>query len=678
MAKRARGVYSARAGAALLAADIVYLELMLRVTTQQSVFSPGVPGGIVSSLAVAVAAAALCCLFKRERHAWRAEVIMCAVITVWFLFCCLTYDAYKVFMPPDIILSQAGNAARDFGGNVVSTIVKSLPIILLYFLPLIAGIVAAHLAPRGAHMREKARGRLGMKLGIAAAVLLAAGIGLCNCTAALRAQYSVYTYDSAMKNFGASAALMRSVIPSSKESSSDFSSAKPVSVAPEEESGDNAAEPAEKEPEVIEYGYNVMDIDFAAHETSKPKLKSLNEYVQSIEPTKKNEYTGIFEGKNLILITAEAFSKEVIDPERTPTLYRLATKGIVFEDFYQPAWGGSTSTGEYSFLTGLAPMDAMVMMSSRANNMYFTMGNQLKRLGYSSYGYHNGNYNYYSRNLTVPNMGYDSFVGIGNGMENGLTGGLFPESDKEMMDYTVPIYIDSQPFSVYYMTISGHASYSFKSDINDMSVKNKAVTENLDYSEPIQAYLAANMELEYALDSLVTQLEEAGIADDTVIALVPDHYPYGLLPSNAWGGQTGLLEELYGHPSDTCRDRDHNAAIIWCGELEKGEPVTVSVPVSSIDILPTLSNLFGVEYDSRLLAGRDALSEQAGLVFWNDSCWLTEKGYYNTHERTFYPAEGERADDAYIAEMQALVADRLSLSRIIENEDYYGYLFGKN
>lgn len=72
------------------------------------------------------------------------------------------------------------------------------------------------------------------------------------------------------------------------------------------------------------------------------------------------------------------------------------------------------------------------------------------------------------------------------------------------------------------------------------------------------------------------------------------------------------------------------------------------------------------------------MSEQAGLVFWNDSCWLTEKGYYNTHERTFYPVEGESADDAYIAEMQALVADRLSLSRIIENEDYYGYLFGKN
>ncbi len=419
-----------------------------------------------------------------------------------------------------------------------------------------------------------------------------------------------------------------------------------------------------------------MDIDFAAHETSNTKLSSLNEYVQRVEPTQKNKYTGLFKGKNLILITAEAFSKEVIDPERTPTLYRLATQGIVFEDFYQPAWGGSTSTGEYSFLTGLAPVDPMVMMASRSRNMYFTMGNQLHRLGYNSFGYHDGTYSYYSRNLTIPNMGYDSFVGIGNGMENGLTGGLFPESDKEMMDYTVPIYIDAQPFSVYYMTISGHASYSFKADINDMSVKNQAVTEGLDYSEPVCAYLAANQELEYALESLVSQLEDAGIADDTVIALVPDHYPYGLLPSNAWGGQTGLLEELYGAEADSCRGRDHNAAIIWSGCLEDDAPITVSKPVSSIDILPTLSNLFGVEYDSRLLAGRDVFSGEEGLVFWNDGCWLTEHGYYDTHERAFTPTEGaETADEEYITRVSATVADRLSLSRIIENEDYYGFLF---
>lgn len=582
-------------------------------------------------------------------------------------------------MPPDIILSQAGNAARDFGGNVRSTVLKSLPLILLYFLPVLAALPLPRLLRRGAHSAARARGRLTLRLTAAALALAAAGYLLSNCTPALRAEYSTCTYDTAIRDYGALGALARSVTGAGK--SDGFSAAAPLtptpSSAPRETDGGTGGGTTGTAPaETTDYGFNVMEIDFAAHETSNARLSSLNEYIQRVEPTRKNEYTGLFKGKNLILITAEAFSKEVIDPERTPMLYRLATRGIVFEDFYQPAWGGSTSTGEYSFLTGLAPVDPMVMMSSRSSNMYFTMGNQLLRLGYNAFGYHDGTYTYYSRNLTLPNMGYPDFVGIGNGMEKGLTGGLFPESDKEMMDYTVPLYIDAQPFSVYYMTISGHASYSFKSDINDMSVKNRSVTEGLDYSEPVCAYLAANQELEYALESLVTQLENAGIADDTVIALVSDHYPYGLLPSNAWGGQTGLLEELYGSEATSCRGRDHNAAIIWSGCLENDAPIVVSKPVSSIDILPTLSNLFGVEYDSRLLAGRDVFSGEEGLVFWNDGCWLTEHGYYDTHRRAFTPAEGaDAADEEYIARVGATVSDRLSLSRVIENEDYYGFLF---
>lgn len=668
----------ARSGAVLLMLDAVYLELLLRLTTGQALFARGSAGGICTALAFALILAAACSLFRGERAAWRAGLAAAALMTVWFLFCALTFDAYKVFMPPDIILSQAGNAARDFGGNVLSTILKSLPLILLYFLPVLAALPLPRVLRRGAHSAARPRGRLTLCLSGAAFAFAAAGYLLSNCTPALRAEYSSCTYDTAIREYGALAALVRPA--AGAGSGGSFTSPAPQTPAPSSAVTDGAGSvPAAAPPDdagKTDYGFNVMDIDFAAHETSNAKLSSLNAYIQRTEPTKRNEYTGLFRGKNLILITAEAFSREVIDPERTPALYRLSSRGIVFEDFYQPAWGGSTSTGEYSFLTGLAPVDPMVMMSSRTSNMYFTMGNQLRRLGYSSFAYHNGSRTYYSRDLTLPNMGYDSYVAIGNGMENGLTGGLFPESDKEMMDYTVPIYIDAQPFSVYYMTISGHASYAFKDDINDMSVKNRAVTEGLDYSEPVRAYLAANQELEYALESLVAQLEAAGIADDTVIALVPDHYPYGLLPSNAWGGQTGLLEELYGAEADTCRGRDHNAAIIWSACLEDEPPITVSKPVSSIDILPTLSNLFGVEYDSRLLAGRDVFGGEEGLVFWNDGCWLTERGYYDTHQRAFTPADGaEAADEEYIARMSATVADRLSLSRIIENEDYYGFLF---
>lgn len=209
MAENTRSRCGARSGAVLLALDAIYLEFILRLTTDQSLFARGSAGGICTALAAAMLFAALCSLLKGERAAWRAGITCAALMTVWFLFCALTYDAYKVFMPPNIILSQAGNAARDFGGNVRSTIWKSLPLILLYFLPVIAALPMPRILRRGAHSAARARGRLTLHLAISALAFTAAGYLFSNCTPALRTQYSSCTYDTAIKEYGAIAALVR-------------------------------------------------------------------------------------------------------------------------------------------------------------------------------------------------------------------------------------------------------------------------------------------------------------------------------------------------------------------------------------------------------------------------------------------------------------------------------------
>ena len=94
----------------------------------------------------------------------------------------------------------------------------------------------------------------------------------------------------------------------------------------------------------------------------------------------------------------------------------------------------------------------------------------------------------------------------------------------------MPQYIDQQPFSIYYMTVSGHCGYTLKA--NAMSRKNYDLVD-YDGSETVKCYLAAQLELEMAMESLIRQLEEAGIADDTVIVISPDHYPYALERSAA-------------------------------------------------------------------------------------------------------------------------------------------------
>ena len=264
---------------------------------------------------------------------------------------------------------------------------------------------------------------------------------------------------------------------------------------------------------------------------------------------------------------------------------------------------------------------------------------------------------------------------MGNGMEAGVKS-CWPESDLEMFSYIMPKFIDGgEPFSVYFMSVSGHCAYNRMG--NSMSLRHYDKFASMDASEEIKCYHAANYDFELAMEYLLDALEEAGIADDTVIAISADHYPYGLEESATWATTQNYLPELYGFTPTNNAQRDHNALIIWSGCLEdREEPVTVSGPTYSIDILPTLSNLFGVEYDSRLLVGRDALSDTMALVIWPDYSWKTDRGYYHGPSGVFYPTDGaEPADAAYIENVKSIVRNKMTFSKGLLNYNYMNYIF---
>ena len=402
----------------------------------------------------------------------------------------------------------------------------------------------------------------------------------------------------------------------------------------------------------------------------------MSKYLRSLTPSKTNSMTGFFKGKNLILITAEAFSAELIDPVLTPTLYRMATKGIRFTDYYQPSWGGSTSSGEFSVMTGIEPAYGVdSILNSSKLNMDLTIGNQLRKLGYFSRAYHNNSYTYYQRNLTHEHLGYDQFIGMGNGMEAGVTE-VWPASDQEMFDFTVSQYIDHQPFSVYYMTVSGHGLYSWLG--NTQSGRHKLEVQSLPYSDTVKAYYACNLEVELAMKSLLRQLEAAGIADDTLVVLTSDHYPYCLEKSDTWENDQDYLAEYYGYSVSNVFERDHNALIMWSACLED-KNLEINTPTFSLDIVPTLCNLFGVDFDSRLYVGRDVFSDQEALVFWPDHSWKTELGSWDASKNDgleFTPAGGAAVDQAYLDRIRKSVNNKLNYSYSILSVDYFALLFG--
>ncbi len=415
-------------------------------------------------------------------------------------------------------------------------------------------------------------------------------------------------------------------------------------------------------PTPIDTSPNVMDIDFSklAEQEKNKTIKTLHNYFASVAPTNKNEYTGMFKGYNLIMITAEGFSPYAIQEEKTPTLYRLVREGFVFNNFYTPLWQTSTSDGEYVAMTGLIPQGTRSMFNGRTNLWPFSLGHQFNQLGVASKAYHNHTYTYYQRNETHTNMGY-LWKAKGNGLN--LPSDCWPESDLEMIDATVDEYGMEEQFHVYYLTVSGHMNYTFTG--NSMAAKNKQLVMDLPYSEDAKAYIACQIELDKALESLLSKLEAFGVADRTVIALSADHYPYG------W--EKYKLDELAGYDLDPNFEIYKNHFILWCPGMK--ENIVIDEPCSSLDILPTLSNLFGLEYDSRLLMGQDILSDAEPLVVLSNRSFITDKVMYNsaTGETTLLTQEPLPAD--YIKNLNSIVKNKFSVSKSMLEEDYYRYVF---
>ena len=648
----------------------LYVETLLHIWTAGTI----VPGRMAAVLVFGLAFG--CCLgipgsfLGRKAEKW-LTVIFGALLGVLGLLQFFIHDAYGVFMPMISVFATAEGVATGYGDIITALLLKNIWRILLVMAPV---VLFAVLAETGSRSWKR-----GVALVLCTAVFFGGAVGLVQWVDLDTAQFSAAAnFDGTVKSFGLSMGLVMDLTGGAAvgqggvefelpEETEPPRTEPPLETVPEEIPQETTAP---TEPPVV-YNPHAYDLDFTAlaEAENKAEIASIHRYLATLTPAMENEYTGLFEGKNLILITAEAFSGAIIDPELTPTLYRMATEGIHFTDYYHQLWGCGTTGGEFANLLGLVPYGGTTtMMEVVEQDMFLTMGKQLQKQGYVSGAFHNNDHTYYNRHQTHTELGYDKFFAWGNGMEELISPG-WTRSDEEMFQVTLPEYLEQdQPFSLYYMTVSGHSPYDVSS--NTMSKKNYDLVKDQPYSEFVKGYLACNMDLELAMAYTIAALEEAGIADDTVIVISTDHYPYGLAPSETWGGYD-YLAELYGKNWNNDLTRDSNALIIWSGCLEDMD-IVVEDPVSALDILPTLSNLFGLEYDSRLLVGRDVFSDTEPLVFWPLTySWKTDKGFYNAKTGVFTPEEGVEVTEEYIQSVSAMVKNKTVYSRSVQYYDYF-------
>lgn len=643
----------------------VYYEILFKIFAAGEFFKIGTVYNILFSFAYGGLFYLITSISKNRKINRIITLCLIALMALPYLIEYFIYRQFKIFYDFNTVTGGAGDALSGFASDVFSLIFsfKGLLAIFLYFLPFaIYLIFGKTIAPAVA-----SSARLRILDAVSSVLLYFLAVLLIFLNSVYAPVYSKeYNFQSAVSGFGLATGLRLDIKNNIFKDKESF----------ETESGTSSDESAASKPadEPVVYGYNKLDIDFAALAAkSSGRVAELHTYVNSLTPSHKNEYTGIFKGKNLIMISAEAFSAEVIRKDLTPTLYRLATKGINFTDYYQPASAGTTG-GEYQNLLGLMPnAGGKSFKQTVGHNLYYSMGNQLNRLGYYGKAYHNNSYTYYDRHLTHNNLGYsDGFMGYENGIEKYVTQ-RWPQSDLEMIAGTLPTYIDKQPFNVYYMSVSGHSGYSRTS--NSMTKKNWDRVASLPYSDTVKGYFAANLELEDALAHLVAELEKKGIADDTVICISTDHFPYGLDDGGTLGNMP-YLSELYGKNVTDRIYRDHSRLILWCGSLENKDPIVIDAPTFSLDIVPTLSNLFGTEFDSRLLPGRDVFSDAPPLIFNMNYDWKTDLGTYNASTGKFTANEGAAIPDGYVSGIKSTVRNKIKYSAGVLETDYYAKVFG--
>ena len=613
----------------------------------------------------------------------------------------------------------AGGALEDFSGGIIDITLSILPFILLSLIPLLLFIIM-----RRTVIYERGQQWL-IRIFIVFFAIIAQLFGyMFSNIGEAKADYTTdFEANSGIRSFGLVTTVrldfqygifgqpVADVGGFVETDPSDPPSGSPSDIS-SDPSGSDASDPSGtgvSDPtgttEPIVYGYNTLDIDFdaLAANTSNKTIKSMHEYFGSLTPSQQNPYTGMFKDKNLILLTAESFSPYVVDPELTPTLYKLTHEAFVFNNFYQPDWSQSTCGGEFSVTTGVIPNWVNGDIAARQsinNSMPTTLGNMFRALGYSTPAWHNGSYDYYKRNQYLTTFGYDFKGENGGGFDLEFDG--WPRSDLEMIQKTCDEYINAyvqtgQKFHAYYMTISGHGNWTWAKNHQAQKYRTLVEQKYPNLSEPCQSYIASNIDLDRGLEYLVQRLEAAGIADDTLIVMTADHYPYFLGNGNNVQGDTTdyyneLTQALIGETdTEAVTSRYRNTLLMWSGCIT--EPIVVDTPCSSIDIVPTVANLFGLKYDSRLYSGRDIFatnyvaneySSSIPLVIFADTTpmkgnsWITPAGTYESSTKTFTPAPGVTlADqDAYVTSVKRLVSGKIQNAKLIVSQDYYAKVFG--
>ena len=401
------------------------------------------------------------------------------------------------------------------------------------------------------------------------------------------------------------------------------------------------------------------------NETDKD-YATLNSYFISKDITSKNANTGLLEGKNLIVIMMESGSNVITDyPEYFPNINKLYNEGWSWTNSFSPRNACSTGNNEMTGLTSLHTINRNCTANVYKDNTYYeAMFNLFNNKGYYTSSYHDYTDHFYYRHTIHPNMGSQKFYGVDD-LNITLDNTYQPwPSDVEFIQKSTPNYITKDKYMSWLTTVSSHMSYSTSSVTGDMNLD---LFANESWDITAKRYMSKLKVLDNAIGELLAELTASGKLDDTVIALYADHYPYGL--------STSSFQSLAKYDVSNNGDIDRTPFIIYNPELT---PTKYNEYTTYINILPTIANLFNLDYDPRLYGGIDLFSsEYPNIVVFADGSWRSDIAYYDaTSGKINYTSDATYTNEEII-QINNSISNEISMDNLAVKKDYFKYLNNK-
>lgn len=399
--------------------------------------------------------------------------------------------------------------------------------------------------------------------------------------------------------------------------------------------------------------------------------KSVKEYYEENKYQQEiNNYTGIFEGKNVIVIHAEsiqgiALNRRFNGQEVTPNLNKLASEGMYFSNFYSQVGVGTSSDAEFTFSTSLMPSLSGTVFVNYFDTEYITIQKLLKEKGYYVASMHANNGDFWNREVMHKNMGYDQFYDkeyftIDETIGLGLSDKSF---FKQVIPYLQDIKESNEKFYTTLIMLSNHTPFDdlelmdeFDTSIT-YEIGNETIIANPIEGTMLENYFRSVHYADQAIGQLIEDLDENGLLENTVLVIYGDHEAridkeeYDLLYN--YNPLTGELydenDENYVEYNKYDYEIDKKVPfIIWTKDEQFNQEITI--PMGMIDVLPTLGNMLNVYSDYQL--GTDIFSIENGdnMVMFTDASYITSKIYYSSQKNEIYSINNQAVEERYVTE----------------------------